>query len=80
MSNLNLQKIQGLNNIGNTCFMNSVLQIIFRCSAFTKYMINILNNDKLQSKQLKSYSITLKDYYNPKVTSLEPTIITEIYC
>ena len=72
---LNLQKVQGLNNIGNTCFMNSVLQLIFRCSAFTKYMINILNNDKLQSKQLKSYSITLKDYYNPKVTSLEPTVI-----
>ena len=69
---MDLTKIQGFNNMGNTCFMNSALQILFRCSAFTKYM---LNTQDFESKVLKCYKITLSDYFNPKVNSLEPTII-----
>lgn len=69
---MELSKVQGFNNMGNTCFMNSALQLLFRCSAFTKYM---LNTDNFESKVLKCYKITLTDYFNPKVHSLEPTII-----
>lgn len=68
---MDLKKIQGFDNMGNTCFMNSALQILVRCSAFTKYMLN--NN--YESKVLKCYKITLNDYFNPGVNTLEPTII-----
>jgi ubiquitin C-terminal hydrolase len=69
---MDLTKVQGFDNMGNTCFMNSALQLLFRCSAFTKYMLNTQN---FESKILKCYKITLTDYFNSKVNSLEPTII-----
>ena len=46
---MDLTKVQGFDNMGNTCFMNSALQILFRCSAFTKYILN----NKFESKVLK---------------------------
>lgn len=68
---MDLTKVQGFDNMGNTCFMNSALQILFRCSAFTKYILN----NKFESKVLKCYKITLNDYFNTGVNTLEPTII-----
>ena len=69
---MDLSKIQGFDNMGNTCYMNASLQLLVRCSAFTKY---ILNMGDISSKVLKCYKISLIDYFNPKVTTLEPTII-----
>ena len=47
---MDLSKIQGFDNMGNTCYMNASLQLLVRCSAFTKY---ILNMDEVSSKVLK---------------------------
>lgn len=53
----------GLNNIGNTCFMNSALQLLVNCTVLTKF---ILNNE-FASKKLNCYKQFLKDYFSNKV-------------
>ena len=48
----------GLNNHGNTCFFNSALQNIFRCSVF----INIISNLEIDHELIKIFKNTIEDY------------------
>ena len=60
---MNDSNICGLNNIGNTCFMNSALQLIVNCTVLTKFILNSnFNNDKLNC-----YKKFLTDYYSNDV-------------
>lgn len=71
---INLKKITGLKNLGNTCYLNSGLQLIFNCLLFNKL---ILKND-FENKFLFGLKKTLIDYFNSDVTKLGPVIIKNI--
>lgn len=47
-------KLQGFENLGNSCYMNSILQALFSLSCFTESMLrlNELIGDKLSEKSL----------------------------
>jgi ubiquitin C-terminal hydrolase len=52
--------ICGLNNIGNTCFMNSALQLIVNCTVLTKFILN----SNFNNVKLNCYKQFLKDYFS----------------
>ena len=73
--------ICGLNNIGNTCFMNSALQLIINCTVLTKFILN----SNFNNVKLNCYKQFLKDYYSngvitpntiKKMVSLENNIFS----
>jgi ubiquitin C-terminal hydrolase len=68
---MDLNKLTGFNNIGNTCYLNSALQLIIHCTVFSKF---ILSNN-FTNKFLKGYKQTLIDYFTNNVVSLSPNII-----
>ena len=65
-------KITKLQNMGNTCYLNSVLQLIFKCEILNEHLINI---DYKDNNVIKGYIKTIKDYYNPAIHTLGPKII-----
>ena len=48
--------MKGINNIGNTCFINSILQCLFSLNDFNKYFSD-LNNIQLTNKKNKNYEL-----------------------
>ena len=68
---MNLNKVTGLKNMGNTCYLNAGLQLLFNCNIFNKL---ILKND-YSNNFLKGYKQTLEDYFNKNNDSLGPRII-----
>ena len=61
--------MKGINNIGNTCFINSILQCLFSLNDFNKYFSD-LNNIKLTNKKNKNYEL-----YKNIILNLHLTIL-----
>lgn len=61
--------MKGINNIGNTCFINSILQCLFSLNDFNKYFSD-LNNIKLTNKKNKNYELYKNIILNLNLTIL----------
>ena len=69
-----MNTIKGLNNIGNTCYLNSGLQMLILNIDFLKIILE--NHDK--SENLKVMSNFIKEYYISKDYSITPNKIKEM--
>lgn len=69
---MDLNKITGFKNYGNTCYFNTCLQLLFNCDIFNNYLYNLEN---IENKFLKGYCITLKDNYNLNIDTIGPRIL-----
>ena len=68
---MSFAKLTGLNNLGNTCYLNSGLQLLFKC----KILNQILLLNEIDNPFLNGYKITIHDYYREDVNTLGPKII-----
>jgi len=57
--------INGLQNIGNTCYLNSALQVLINCTILTKFVLN----NEFNSEGLKIYKKFLHDYFTNKIST-----------
>ncbi|KAF4729739.1 hypothetical protein FOZ63_011543, partial [Perkinsus olseni] len=76
--------MKGIDNIGNTCFANSVLQCLFRIPLFVRYIKSIPEVDSAATDEksvfLRAFKQLLDDYYPtpipPRPESLPPPTTT----
>ena len=48
-----MDKLCGLNNIGNTCYLNSALQLLINCTVLSKFMLSFnFKSEKFQYEQI----------------------------
>jgi ubiquitin carboxyl-terminal hydrolase 36/42 len=69
MDNIN-QASNGLSNLGNTCFFNSILQLLYQCTVLNKLILS----NKFNSKLILYYSNFLMSYLNSSNTSLSVSL------
>lgn len=65
----NLLPFVGLNNLGNTCYLNSILQVLYFCPGFksgVKHLFNIIS----KKKEMLKDELNLKDKGNCREDSL----------
>ena len=69
-----MNKLCGLNNIGNSCYMNSSIQLLLSC----KVLVQVLQNYNFKSEILLKFKNFLNQYNSNNITN--PSIIKEIIC
>ena len=67
-----MNKVCGLNNIGNTCYMNSAIQLLLSC----KVLVQVLSNYKFKSKILNDLKNIINQYKTNSV--ITPIIFKQI--
>jgi len=65
----------GLNNHGNTCFFNSALQSLLRCSVF----INFINSLEINHELIENFKDLIKDYKENSNKSISPIKLVKYY-
>ena len=75
-NDININNSVGLLNFGNTCFMNSGIQLIMSAPDLCQHF---LNNEKLMNTKLKKYIKTIADYMNVTTNTLGPKILYTSY-
>lgn len=67
---MNINNRVGLQNFGNTCFMNASIQMLMSASTMAMHMMD--NNDISSNRK---YVQTYKDYFEPNTRTLGPKIM-----
>lgn len=76
MTDININNNVGLLNFGNTCFMNSGIQLLLASSVLC---VHLISYDELMNTKLKKYIRTIKDYMNVTTKILGPKILYVSY-
>ncbi len=82
----NKHGLVGLNNIGNTCYMNTALQCLSNCNILTNYFLSdtykkFINKDNpigSQGKLVEAYAEIVKHLWYGSEDSIEPNYFKEI--
>jgi ubiquitin C-terminal hydrolase len=72
---MDLNKITGLINMGNTCFLNSAMQLIMNCPL----LVTMILNNNFEDENMNKYKKTFEDYFNENTKRLGPKILYKRY-